>query len=96
MTMLGWSAFGSLILELSSQSNTLHEALSYTNMGIALCGAVAALIVLAGSSANRTEGSGAARTESLNDAAENFRALATQVRCAESRARLLALAERLD
>jgi len=95
MTTLGWSAFGSLILEVSSQSNTAYEALSNTNMAIAVCGAVAALIVLAGPG-NRPEAHGAARTEGLNDAVENFRALATQVRCAESRARLLALAERLN
>jgi hypothetical protein len=95
MTTLGWSALSSLILEVSSQSDTLFEALSFTNVAMAVCAVVTALILLA-DPRHREEAQGAVNARCRNDdAAENLRALAGQLRCAESRARLLSLAERI-
>ena len=96
MTTLGWSAFGSLILQTSAQANTLLEALSYTNVAIAVCAVVAGLVLLNGPGhRGETRDTEHAKTRG-DDAAEDLRALARQLRCAESRARLLSLAERLN
>ena len=48
MTLLGWSALSSLVLEASAQSNSLIEALSYMNMSISVFAVATALIQLAG------------------------------------------------
>jgi hypothetical protein len=92
MTTLGWSAFGSLTLHTSSQSGTMLEALCYVNLAIAVCTVVAALIVLTGPAAE-----GAVRPEADidDDDVQSLRTLAGQLRCSESRARVLALVERL-
>jgi len=94
MTTLGWSAFGSLIMEVASQSDTLYEALAFTNMAIAVCAVIAALIAVLGSA--HGEDTGLSCNESPNEEGEDIRALAEEVRCAESRARLLSLAERFN
>jgi hypothetical protein len=94
MTTVGWSALGSLIMEVLSESNTLYEGLAYTNVAIAVCCVIAALIVI-----TRSDCGGEARPDrkvASDEAAKDIQALVEQVRCAESRARLLALAQRFN
>ena len=77
MTMLGWSALGNLSVKVLAHSSSLTEILSYTNMAIAVCGAVTALIVLAGSRHREDAG----ETEAANDdPAEQLRALTNRLR----------------
>ena len=89
--MHGWSVVGGLITNLLAQSS-LTEALDYTNMAIAVCGAVAGLLAI--SDLKRGEG-GQESMKSLDVSAEKCQSLAEKARFAESRARLLRLAERL-
>ena len=88
MTTVGWSALGSLILKVSSQSATLLEALSFTNVAIAVCTVVTVIVLLAGPG-RREEARAPAYARGTNDdTAENLRALEGQLRTAENLARL--------
>ena len=90
--MLGWSALSSLVLEVSAQSDDMVEALSFTNMAIAVCAVVAALIVFTRPELRDGHRNAAHKRCRNDDETESLRALAAQVRCAENRARLLSLA----
>lgn len=94
MTTLGWSAFGSLTTKVLAQSGSFSEALSYTNVAIAVSAAVAALLVFAGLTQPGKCGDGKDQTQPSSPG--DFRALATQARFADTRARLLDLAERFS
>jgi len=94
MTAVGWSALSSLSLEILSQADTLLEAFSFTNVAIPACAVVTALHMIT-TSGRREEPRGAVHARCRNDdETESVRALAAQMRCAESRARLLALTKR--
>jgi hypothetical protein len=96
MTTLGSSALCSLVIKVASQSDTVYGALSYMNMAIAVCGVVAALIVLAGPGHRKGAGGAEPTEAAYNDAAEELKALARQLRWADNRSRLLAVAERFN
>jgi len=90
MTMLGWSALGSLITKVITQSSSFSETLSYTSLALAVCAATSALLTLA-ASADRKE---PFRAKALDEEErERLRVLATQARFADSRVRLLSLTE---
>ena len=95
MTTLGWSALGSVILKVSSQAETLLEAFSFANVAITVCAVVTAIVLLASSEYRERARTTAYARRPHDDTADNLRALAGQLRCAESRARLLMLAERV-
>ena len=90
MSMLGWSAFGSLVAKVVEQSASLAEVLTYTHLAIAVCGAVAGLLAI-------SELKRRAEVRKHGDkGAYDCQVLATQLRFADSRDRLLRVVERLD
>jgi hypothetical protein len=94
MTTVGWSALGGLVTKVLAESSSLTETLCYTNVAIAVCGAVAALLVIADSRHKKEAYEG--RDKNADNLVENCRTLAEQARFADSRARLLGLSERLS
>jgi hypothetical protein len=88
MTTLGWSALGSLITKVIAQSATLPETLSYTTAAIAVCGIFAAVLA-----APRLKDSEEAHHKTDDDV-EMLKQLAAQARFADTRVRLLGLADR--
>jgi hypothetical protein len=90
MTTLGWSAFGSLITKILAQSNSLSEALCYTNVAIAVCAVVAALLAIKGLMQHQK------RRAETEETPQNFRVLAAQARFVDTRTRFLGLAERFS
>ena len=92
MTTLGWSALGSLAAKLLEQSASLSEMLTYMHVAVGVSGAVAALLAI---SEFKRQVEARDRHRILDTSAEQCRALASQARFAESRDRLLGLAERL-
>ena len=90
MATVGWSALSSLSLEILSQADTLLEGLSFMNVAIAVCAAVTALMLATPGHNEKAHGAAQARCRN-DDETESLRALATQVRCAESRTRLLTM-----
>jgi prophage DNA circulation protein len=94
MTTVGWSALGGLVTKVLAESSSLTETLCYSNVAIAVCGAVAALRIM--SELRQIEEACEASDKNADNLVENCRTLAEQVRFADSRARLLGLSERLS
>ncbi len=91
MSAIGWTALVALGTKVIAQSNALQELLSYTRISIGVCASVAALIVLA-----RPQLGGPIPIQVSQDHAAMFKSLADQMRFAETRARVLALAKRFE
>ena len=47
MSTLGWTALGTLTTKVFAQAGTLTELFAYTTAAVAVCGGVAALMLLA-------------------------------------------------
>jgi hypothetical protein len=92
MALLGWKAFGTLCGKVLAEASSLPETLNYTTMAIAVCASCAALVALS----NRTRP--AVRDVAVNVQPEvvALKLMAAQTSFAESRLRLLAVAEQLE
>ncbi len=91
MGTIGWAAWGALGTKVIAQSHGLLEMLSYTRISIGVCASVAALIVLA-----RAQSDGPIPLSVSEDQVAMIRSLADQMVFAETRARLFALAKRVE
>ncbi len=91
MGTIGWAALGALSTKVIAQSASLQEMFSYTRISIGVCASLAALIVLA-----RAQSNSPLPISVSEGRAAMIRSLADQMAFAESRARLLALAKRVE
>ncbi len=91
MGTIGWAGLSALSTKIIAQSASLQEVLSYTRISIGVCASLAALVVLARAQLDRP-----LPISVSEDQAAMIRSLADQMAFAESRARLLALAKRVE
>jgi hypothetical protein len=92
MASLGWIACGTLCEKVLAEANTFPEMLNYAIVAIAVCACCAALIALS----NRASQPAVRNGEGLWPEVAAFKLMAAQTPFAESRLRLLAMAERME
>ena len=90
---IGRIAFGTLCTKVLAVANTLPEMLSYSALAIAVCASCTALITLSNRASQPAVRS---RAAGLQPEATALKLMADQTPFAESRLRLLALAERME
>jgi|HubBroStandDraft_6_1064221.scaffolds.fasta_scaffold730735_2 hypothetical protein len=93
MTSLGWIACGTLCERYWRRANTFPKMLNYAIVAIAVCARCAALIALARRASRPAVRNGAA---DLWPEAAALKLMAAQTPFAESRLRLLALADQME
>lgn len=89
--MLAWSATGALSTNVIAHSSSFVEMLNYSVAAVAICASCAALLSLC-----RSDAAGEQQPDVLEPEAEALMMLGREARFAESRARLLAAADRLQ
>ncbi|HTV89973.1 MAG TPA: hypothetical protein VME41_13245 [Stellaceae bacterium] len=92
MAAIGWIAFGTLCTKVLAESSTLSDVTNYTMMAIGVCASSAALIT----ASTRISNVMSRRDEVLLTQVAAMKSMAEQTPFAESRARLLAAAQRLE
>jgi hypothetical protein len=93
MASLGWIACGTLCENVLAEANTFPEMLNYATVAIAVCACCAALIALASRAYQPAVRNG---TADLWPEVTALKLMAAETPFAESRLRLLALAERVE
>jgi hypothetical protein len=91
LAALGWIAVGTLCTKVLAEASTLPEALDYTIVAIGVCASCAALIAVSNRALQAARGS----DQALQDQVAALKSMADQTPFAESRLRLLALANRM-
>jgi hypothetical protein len=92
MTAIGWISLGTLCTKVLAVSNTFPEMLDYTTMAISVCASAAAVIAIS----NRVSWKAEEYEQDRRKEVARLKLMADQTPFAESRRRLIALAERLE
>lgn len=92
MTAIGWTSFGTLCTKVLAVSNTFPAMLDYTTIAISVCASAAAVIAVS----NRVSRKVQEYEQDRRKEVARLKLMADQTPFAESRRRLIALAERLE
>jgi hypothetical protein len=92
MAAIGWTAFGTLCTKVLVESSTLSEVLNYTTVAIGVCASCSALIAVSSRVAQAILG----LDPILQQQVATLKLMADQTPFAESRARLLSVAQRIE